>query len=55
MTFREGHLLAARFEDSDRKEAIYAMLSEKERTFRYIFGLSEALLKTLEFIDFIMI
>jgi hypothetical protein len=55
VTFREGGLLAARFEDLDNQEAIYAMLAEKKGTFHFIPGLPEALMKTREIGDFMMI
>jgi hypothetical protein len=55
VTFREGGLLAARFEDLDNQEAIYAMLAEKKGTFHFIPGLPDALLKTRELGDFMMI
>lgn len=55
VTFREGGLLAARFEDLDNHEAVYAMLSEKKGTFHFIPGLPEALMQTREIGDFMMI
>jgi hypothetical protein len=55
VTFREGGLLAARFEDLDNQEAVYAMLAEKEGTFHFIPGLPDALMKTREIGDFMMI
>ena len=55
VTFREGGLLAARYEDFDNQEAIYAMLSQKKGTFRFIPGLQEALMKSREIGDFMMI
>ncbi|MGD9948794.1 MAG: DUF4388 domain-containing protein [Desulfobulbus sp.] len=55
VTFREGGLLAARFDDLDNQEAIYAMLSEKKGTFYFIPGLPDALMKTREIGDFMMI
>ena len=55
VTFREGGLLAARFEDLDNQEAIYAMLSEKKGTFHFIPGLPDALMKAREIGDFMMI
>lgn len=55
VTFREGGLLAARFEDLDNQEAVYAMLSEKKGTFHFIPGLPDALMKTREIGDFMMI
>jgi len=53
--FREGGLLAARFEDLDNQEAVYAMLAEKNGTFHFIPGLPEALMTTREIGDFMMI
>ncbi len=55
ITFREGGLLAARFEDLDNQEAIYALLAEKEGTFRFIPGLPDALMQAREIGDFMMI
>jgi len=55
VTFREGGLLAARFEDLDNQEAVYAMLAEKKGTFHFIPGLPDALMKTREIGDFMMI
>ncbi|MDY0389699.1 DUF4388 domain-containing protein [Desulfobulbus oligotrophicus] len=55
VTFREGGLLAARFEDFDNQEAIYAMLAEKKGTFHFIPGLPDALMQTREIGDFMMI
>lgn len=55
VTFREGGLLAARFEDLDNQEAVYAMLAEKKGTFHFIPGLPEALMTTREIGDFMMI
>lgn len=55
VTFREGGLLAARFEDLDNQEAVYAMLSEKNGEFHFIPGLPDAMMKTREIGDFMMI
>jgi hypothetical protein len=55
VTFREGGLLAARYEDLDNQEAIYAMLSEKTGTFSFVPGLTDALMKAREIGDFMMI
>ncbi|MDR2551484.1 MAG: DUF4388 domain-containing protein [Desulfobulbus sp.] len=55
VTFREGGLLAARYEDFDNQEAVYAMLSQKKGTFHFLPGLPEALMKTREIGDFMMI
>ncbi len=55
VTFREGGLLAARFEDLDNQEAVYAMLAEKKGTFSFIPGLPDALMKAREIGDFMMI
>lgn len=55
VTFREGGLLAARFGDLDNQEAVYAMLLQKKGTFHFIPGLPEALMKTRELGDFMMI
>jgi len=55
VTFREGGLLAARYEDFDNQEAVYAMLAQKKGTFHFIPGLPDALMKTREIGDFMMI
>ena len=55
VTFREGGLLAARFDDLDNQEAVYAMLSEKKGTFHFVPGLPDAMMKTREIGDFMMI
>ena len=55
VTFREGGLLAARFDDLDNQEAVYAMLSEKKGTFHFVPGLPDALMKTRAIGDFMMI
>lgn len=55
VTFREGGLLAARFEDLDNQEAVYAILAEKKGTFHFIPGLPDVLMKTREIGDFMMI
>ena len=55
VTFREGGLLAARFEDLDNHEAVYAILSEKQGDFRFVPGLPESLMQAREIGDFMMI
>jgi hypothetical protein len=55
VTFKEGGLLAARFEDLDNQEAVYAMLAEKRGTFHFISGLPDTLMKARELGDFMMI
>jgi len=55
VTFREGGLLAARYEDFDNQEAICAILAQKKGTFRFIPGLQDALMNTREIGDFMMI
>ncbi len=55
VTFREGGLLAARYEDLDNQEAIYAMLSEKKGMFKFVPGLPQPLMKAREIGDFMMI
>jgi hypothetical protein len=55
VTFREGGLIAARFDELDNQEAIYALLSQKNGRFRFIPGLPEPLLKAREIGDFMMI
>ncbi|MBM9536847.1 DUF4388 domain-containing protein [Desulfobulbus alkaliphilus] len=55
VTFREGGLLAARYEDLDNQEAIYAILAEKKGTFQFFPGLPDILMKTREIGDFMMI
>lgn len=55
VTFREGGLLAARYEDLDNQEAIFALLAEKKGGFRFIPGLPEPLMHAREIGDFMMI
>ena len=55
VTFRDGALIAARFEALDNQEAIYAMLAEREGTFRFIPGLPQSMMKSREIGDFMMI
>jgi hypothetical protein len=55
VTFREGGLLAARYDDLDNQEAIYAMLPEKSGSFYFLPGLPEALMQAREIGDFMMI
>ncbi len=55
VTFREGGLLAARFDDLDNQEAVYAMLTEKKGDFHFLPGLPEALMTAREIGDFMMI
>jgi len=55
VTFREGGLLAARYEDLDNQEAIYAILSQKKGAFHFIPGLQDALMNVRELGDFMMI
>lgn len=55
VTFREGGILAARYEDLDNQEAIFAILTEKEGTFHFIPGLAEPLMQAREIGDFMMI
>jgi hypothetical protein len=55
VTFREGALLAARYEDYDNQEAIYAMLAQKKGAFRFVPGLQDSLMKSREIGDFMMI
>ena len=55
VTFREGGLLAARFDDLDNQEAVYAMLMEKKGDFHFLPGLPEALMTAREIGDFMMI
>ena len=55
VTFREGGLLAARYEDLDNQEAVYAILAEKKGTFHFFPGLPDSLMKTREIGDFMMI
>jgi len=55
VTFREGGLLAVRYEGFDNQEAIYAMLPQRKGSFHFIPGLPEALMKTPEIGDFMMI
>jgi len=55
VTFREGAVIAARFEELDNQEAIYAMLAEREGYFRFVPGLPESMMKSREIGDFMMI
>ncbi len=55
VTFREGALIAARYEDLDNREAIYAMLAEKSGYFRFFAILPEFMDKSEEVGDFMMI
>ncbi len=55
VTFREGAVVAARFEELDNQEAIYAMLSERKGYFRFITGLPESMMNSRELGDFMMI
>ncbi len=55
VTFREGGLLAARFNDLDNQEAIYAILSQEKGDFRFIPGLPDSLMQAREIGDFMMI
>ncbi|PIE56051.1 MAG: hypothetical protein CSA34_05750 [Desulfobulbus propionicus] len=55
ITFREGGLIAARFNDLDNQEAIFALLGGRKGSFRFIPGLPEPLLKAREIGDFMMI
>lgn len=55
VTFREGGLLAARFNDLDNQEAVHAILTEKKGTFEFVPGLPESLMKAREIGDFMMI
>lgn len=55
VTFREGVLVAARYEELDNREAIYALLAEKSGYFRFIPGISDAMDQSEEIGDFMMI
>ena len=55
VTFRDGSLIAARFEDLDNQEAIYALMAERQGYFRFMPGLPAPLLKAREIGDFMMI
>jgi hypothetical protein len=55
VTFREGGLLAARFEELDNQEAIYEIISKKSGSFKFIPGLPDSLMKAREIGDFMMI
>ena len=55
VTFREGAVIAARFEELDNQEAIYAMLPERKGYFRFVPGLPESMMKSREIGDFMMI
>lgn len=55
VTFREGAVIAARFEELDNQEAIYAILPERKGYFRFLPGLPESMMKSREIGDFMMI
>lgn len=55
VTFREGAVIAARFEELDNQEAVYAMLSERKGYFRFVPGLPDSMMKSREIGDFMMI
>ena len=54
ITFREGAIIAARYEELDNREAIYAMLAERKGYFRFLPGLPESMKKSEEIGDFMM-
>ena len=55
VTFRDGSLIAARFEDLDNQEAIYSLMGEQRGYFRFMPGLPAPLMKAREIGDFMMI
>ncbi len=55
VTFREGAVIAARYEELDNQEAIYAMLAQRNGYFRFLPGLPESMVKSREIGDFMMI
>jgi len=55
VTFREGAVIAARYEELDNQEAIYSMLSERKGYFRFLPGLPKSMMKSREIGDFMMI
>jgi len=55
ITFRDGGLIAARYGDSDNQEAVYAILAERDGSFRFEPGLSTDLKRARELGDFMMI
>ncbi len=55
VTFREGAVIAARFEELDNQEAIYSLLSCRKGYFRFLPGLPASMMKSREIGDFMMI
>lgn len=55
VTFREGAVIAARYEELDNQEAIYAMLCQRQGFFRFVPGLPKSMRKSSEIGDFMMI
>lgn len=55
VTFRDGAVIAARYDELDNQEAIYSMLVEKKGYFRFLPGLPSSMMKSREIGDFMMI
>ncbi len=55
VTFREGAVIAARYEELDNREAIYAILAERDGYFRFLTGVPESMEKSDAIGDFMMI
>jgi hypothetical protein len=55
VTFRDGAIVGARYNDLDNQEAIYSLLRKKKGCFRFLPGLPQALRNAREIGDFMMI
>jgi len=55
VTFRDGAIIAARFEELDNQEAIFGLMAEKKGHFRFLPGLPSPLMNAREIGDFMMI
>ena len=55
VTFRDGGIIAARFEELDNQEAIFGLMAEKRGHFRFLPGLPSPLMNAREIGDFMMI
>lgn len=55
VTFREGAVIAARYEELDNQEAVYALLAQQKGYFRFLPGLPKSMMKSREIGDFMMI
>ncbi|MDY0350641.1 MAG: DUF4388 domain-containing protein [Desulfobulbaceae bacterium] len=55
VAFREGMIIGARFEEKEDKEAIFALLGEREGRFSFVPGIPAALATAAEIGDFMML